>query len=57
VAIAEVQGATGIYAECVEGSGSPQLFQGLGFLPLVTTRDWYADGSDMTLVALPLPRR
>lgn len=55
--IAEVQGATGIYAECVEGSGSPQLFQGLGFLPLITTRHGYANGADMTVFALPLPRR
>jgi hypothetical protein len=43
-----------MFVHCVDGTGSRELFQGQGFLPLVHYARHYSDGSGMTLLARPL---
>lgn len=42
-----------IFAHCVAGSGSRELFEALGFVPLVSFARYYEDGTGMTLLFRP----
>lgn len=46
-----------MFAQCVDRSGSRELFGGLGFAPLVHLAHHYADGTGMTLMVRALPPR
>lgn len=46
-----------MFAQCVDGTGSRELFGGLGFAPLVHVAHHYADGTGMTLMLRTLPPR
>lgn len=50
LALALRDGATQVFVHCVAGSGSRQLYESLGFVPLVRLAHHYGDGSGMTLL-------
>ncbi len=46
-----------VFVHCVAGSGSRELYERLGFTPLVTKRRHYPGGRGMTLLVRPLVSR
>ena len=48
--LAREAGATQVFVQCIEGSGSRSLYEGLGFTPLVRLARHYPDGRGMTLL-------
>lgn len=53
---AEVSGAQHVFVHCVEGAGTEQLYDSLGFVTLGRVPGWYRSGRGMTLMAASLPR-
>jgi GNAT superfamily N-acetyltransferase len=48
--LARREGARQVFVHCVEGSGSRELYEGLGLVPLVHFERHYLDGTGMTLL-------
>jgi N-acetylglutamate synthase-like GNAT family acetyltransferase len=54
LALAREAGVRKVFVHCIAGSGSRELYEGLGFVPLVTKRQHYPGGRGMTLLVKPL---
>jgi ribosomal protein S18 acetylase RimI-like enzyme len=48
--LAARSGASQVFVHCVDGSGSRELYEQLGFEPLVRFRRHYSDGTGMALL-------
>jgi GNAT superfamily N-acetyltransferase len=57
VAVAKASGVKHLFVHSIAGSGSQQLFEGLGFTALVELARYYPDGSGMTFLYRDLSPR
>ena len=51
------EGAHALFVDCREGSASRKIYSSLGFIPVLSKKPHYLDGSGMTFMAYPVPGR
>ncbi len=54
LAYARATRASSVFVTCIAGSGSADLYAGLGFAPILSVHPYYSDGSDMVMLGLRL---